>query len=280
MLSALIVDDERIERSGLAMLVRRLSLPFETYDAPNGADALNMLKQRPFDVLLTDIRMPFMDGIQLAHEARKLCPETCVIIFSAYADFRNAQQAMREDVFRYLLKPVDVMEFKQVMLEAANRIEKGRAASDRMTMLEQEILAYRTRKHRPGKEQDGQDAGAEKPGAKNLSPAVAKALSIIREEYGSGLGLNEMSERVYLNPSYFSTVFRREVGESYVRYLNNYRLERAAEALKAGNKPVGEIRREVGFSGDSYFIALFRERYGCTPLQFRLNGADQEDESL
>ena len=65
-----------------------------------------------------------------------------------------------------------------------------------------------------------------------------------------------------------------------MRYLNNYRLERAADALKAGNKPVGEIRREVGFSGDSYFIALFRERYGCTPLQFRLNSADQEDESL
>lgn len=275
MLKVLIVDDERIERNGLAMLVKRLSLPFETFDAPNGADALNMMREQSYDVLLTDIRMPFMDGIQLAHEVRKLHPETCIIIFSAYADFQNAQKAMREDVFRYLLKPVDVMEFKQVMLDAANRIEQGRAATDRMTMLEKEILAYRTKERRPGSRRE--NPSAESTGSRAVSPAVAEALAVIREEYGSPLGLNEVAERVYLNPSYFSTVFRREVGESYVRYLNNYRLEKAAEALKSGNQPVGEIRRAVGFSGDSYFIALFRERYGCTPQQFRLAAAEGED---
>ena len=268
MFKALIVDDEGIERRGLSMLIRRLDLPFETKDAPNGADALSLLQQEHFDVLLTDIRMPFMDGIQLAHEARQLFPDLYIIIFSAYADFRKAQQAMKENVGRYLLKPVDVMEFSQVMRDAEDRIRKGRAEADRLTMLEQEILAFRRRD--PGAVPVHHAGPAPLPeDARTMAPAVEAVLEIIRKEYSTPLGLNDIAERVYLNPSYLSTLFRREVGKSFVRYLNDYRLERAAEALLADNRPVGEIRKAVGFSGDSYFIALFRERYGCTPQQYR-----------
>ena len=80
MLKALIVDDEGIERRGIAMLVERLSLPYDTRDAANGEDALTLLRQERFDVLITDIRMPFMDGLALAHEARRLCPEIYILI--------------------------------------------------------------------------------------------------------------------------------------------------------------------------------------------------------
>jgi len=268
MLRALIVDDEGIERRGLAMLIRRFSLPFETMDAPNGAEALRLIREQHFDVLLTDIRMPFMDGIQLAHEAREACPELYIIIFSAYADFRKAQAAMREDVARYLLKPVDVEEFRQVMEEAAEQIRKGRAASERVTRLEREILAYR-RKAREEAPRSPEAREEQPDPGRPRAPAVEEVLEIIRREYGTPLGLNEVADRVYLNPSYLSTLFRKEVGKSFVRYLNDYRLERAAEALRADSRPVGEIRKAVGFSGDSYFIGLFRERYGCTPQQYR-----------
>ena len=125
MLRALIVDDEGIERRGIAMLIERLMLPYQTRDASNGEAALEILRRERFDVLLTDIRMPFMDGLSLAHEARRLYPELYIIIFSAYADFTNAQRAMQENVTRYLLKPVNVLEFKAVMTEVAEKIEKA-----------------------------------------------------------------------------------------------------------------------------------------------------------
>ena len=277
MLRALIVDDEGIERRGIAMLVQRLALPYEARDAANGEEALALLRRERFDVLLTDIRMPFMDGLELAHEARRLYPELYIIILSAYADFKKAQQAMKENVYRYLLKPVNVLEFKQVMCEAADRIEQGREASARLTRLEQEILKYRGQDalHRPP--EAGSDAQpvpepSEIPDAvepKRVSHAVELVLEIIRSEYATRLSLQDVADRVYLNPSYISNIFRREMGESFVRYLNNYRLDRAAEALRETNRPVGDIRQAAGFTGDSYFIMLFRDRFGCTPQQYR-----------
>lgn len=280
MLKALIVDDEGIERRGIAMIVKRLALPYEVHDAANGEEALALLKSERFDVLLTDIYMPFMDGLTLAHEARALYPELYIIILSAYADFQKAQQAMQENVYRYLLKPVNVLEFKDVMCEAADRIEQGRESSARMTWLEQEILKYRRQdaaSHGPKPDAESapaeaDDAGkgeAERGEARRISHAVELAVDIIHREYATRLSLQDVAARVYLNPSYISSIFRREMGESFVRYLNNYRLDRAAEALRGTNRPVGEIRRAVGFTGDSYFIMLFRDRFGCTPQQYR-----------
>ena len=283
MLKALIVDDEGIERRGIAMLVERLSLPYDTRDAANGEDALTLLRQERFDVLITDIRMPFMDGLALAHEARRLCPEIYIIILSAYADFQNAQQAMKENVFRYLLKPVNVLEFKQIMSDVAAQIERGREASERLTRLEREILGYRQKdalkraalfNGNPGNEALLEDDGERRP----VSHAVAMILEIIHSEYATQLSLNGVAERVFLSASYISTLFRKETGESFVRYLNNYRLDKAAEALRETNRPVGEIREAVGFSGDSYFIMLFRDRFGCTPQQYRLSGESRGGE--
>ena len=100
----LIVDDERIERKGLESLVGRCGLPLECETAENGQAALQKMECRQFDLLLTDIKMPFMDGLTLAHEARKRFPEMVIIILSAYRDFEKAQSAINEQVYRYLLK--------------------------------------------------------------------------------------------------------------------------------------------------------------------------------
>ena len=282
MLRALIVDDEGIERRGIAMLIERLMLPYQTQDASNGEAALEILRKERFDVLLTDIRMPFMDGLSLAHEARRLYPELYIIIFSAYADFTNAQRAMRENVTRYLLKPVNVLEFKAVMTEIAEKIEKGRQASARQSELEKEILRYREKEalaqaamFRTGAGEDrtvGRSKGIEE--AKPAGRAVVMVQEIIAREYASELTLGDVADRVFLTPSYLSTIFRKETGESFVRYLNNYRLDKSAEFLRDTNRQVGDIGRDVGFTNNSYFIMLFRERFGCTPQQYRLTNGN------
>lgn len=282
MLRALIVDDEGIERRGIAMLIERLMLPFEVVDADDGETALTLLRKERFDLLLTDIRMPFMDGLTLAHEARKLYPELYIIIFSAYADFSTAQRAMQDSVCRYLLKPVNVLEFNAVMREVAEKIQKDREALSRQSRLEQEILRYREREaasqanwFQRNREEAGESApetdGAPEGAQKSVSQAVNLALEIIRREYAQELTLGDVAKRVYLTSSYLSSIFRRETGKSFIRYLNNYRLDRAEELLRTTNRPVGDIASGVGFAGQSYFIMLFRERYGCTPQQYRTN---------
>ena len=65
MTKVLIVDDEKIERNGIKFLLRNLKIDYETYEAPNGQEALGILKEKDIDIVLTDVKMPIMDGRQL-----------------------------------------------------------------------------------------------------------------------------------------------------------------------------------------------------------------------
>lgn len=251
-LRALVVDDEGIERRGLSMLFARLALPYDVEEASNGEEAMAKLRTGAFDVLLTDIQMPFMDGLSLSHEVRKLFPEMPIIVFTAHADFDKAQRAIQERVSRYLLKPVNVLEFKEVMEETARSLLKDRHLNTQPTHLEAEIRAYRQNEEQRG-----------------LHHTVSLALEMIRVEYMTDLTLRSVADRLYVTPSYFSTLFGRETGKSFVHYLNDYRLKQSQRMLIETSLPVKEIGSAVGFSSVSYFIQRFKEHFGCTPQQYR-----------
>ena len=92
----MIVDDEWAEREGMKYLIAKTGLGLEIEDAPNGAAALERLQQgAEIDILMTDIEMPFMDGLELCLRARELRPEMKTVIFSAHSQFEYAQKANR-----------------------------------------------------------------------------------------------------------------------------------------------------------------------------------------
>ncbi len=287
MISILIVDDERIERNGIELLIRRLNLPMEPEQAENGEAALRMLEQKRYDLLLTDIKMPFMDGLSLAHRARELYPELVVLIFSAYSDFEKAQRAIREQVYRYLLKPVDIGEFKAVMRRCMEDIEKLRSSRQAQDRMARALDDYRRREARMRscvneipddafrqrmltlmEEDDAAEQMVE-------NPAIQKALGLIRERYMEELGLEEVARQVCLAPGYFSTLFKQQTGESFVRYLNNTRMDLAARMLCQTNRRVAEIAADVGVPGESHFINLFKQRFGMTPRNFRIQMGEE-----
>ena len=106
MLKVFLVEDERIMREGL-----RDSIPWEKYgyvfvgEASDGEMALPLIRKTRPDVLITDIKMPFMDGLALSQIVTSEFPGTKIIIISGYDDFEYARQAMRIGVSDYLLKP-------------------------------------------------------------------------------------------------------------------------------------------------------------------------------
>ncbi|WP_282935997.1 response regulator [Paenibacillus sp. RC67] len=126
MYNILIVDDEKIEREGIKLLIRKYKLPFLTAEAENGLKALQYMQNNPIDLLLTDIKMPFMDGMQLASEARRLDPSLQILLLSAYGEFEYAKRAMQLQVANYILKPVEIEEFLHVMEEEVQRCEERR----------------------------------------------------------------------------------------------------------------------------------------------------------
>lgn len=135
MFSILVVDDDKIERDGIRFLIRKKELPLQVEEAENGEKALQFLQTHKADILFTDIKMPFMDGLQLAERAAAIQPKLKIVILSAFGEFEYAKRAIRLDVFHYLLKPIEVDEFTEVMHQVIRLCEEDRERERRESML-------------------------------------------------------------------------------------------------------------------------------------------------
>lgn len=113
----LIVDDESIEREGISFLIEKYKFPLEVAQATNGKTALEYMRTHPIDILLTDVKMPQMDGLELAQHTFEKYPDVRILVFSAYGEFEFAKKAMAAQAVSYLLKPIEVEEFQRVMTQ-------------------------------------------------------------------------------------------------------------------------------------------------------------------
>jgi len=123
MYNILVVDDEKIERNGIIFLVKKMGFDLSVYEASNGLEALEALKERDFDILLTDVKMPFMDGIELITNAITFCNDMKIIIFSGYNEFEYAKLAVKLGVSDYILKPVNPDEFENTLNKVIHEID-------------------------------------------------------------------------------------------------------------------------------------------------------------
>lgn len=127
MLTVFLVEDESIVREGL-----RDNIPWEQYgyrfagEASDGEMALSMIQKLKPDVLLTDIKMPFMDGLSLSRIVHQELPDTKIIIISGYDDFEYARQAIAVGVEQYLLKPITRINLQKVLSDLKTKIEAER----------------------------------------------------------------------------------------------------------------------------------------------------------
>lgn len=118
----ILVDDEEEVRKGIIRKIDWETLGFQVVgDAENGQDALEKIEQLEPDVVMTDIRMPYMDGLTLTSWIRQKYPSVKVLIFSGFDDFEYAQQAIKLNVTEYILKPVNVEELTQIL----NRVREN-----------------------------------------------------------------------------------------------------------------------------------------------------------
>ncbi len=120
----MIVDDEDDERFGIRYLLNKFEFEFCFIEAENGMEALEKLSENPVDILLTDVKMPFLDGLELSKIVREKFPETEIVFFSGYDDFTYVKQALSIQAVDYILKPVNPDEFRKVMEVVTGRLEK------------------------------------------------------------------------------------------------------------------------------------------------------------
>lgn len=134
----LIVDDEKKEREGIALLIRRFGIQLEYELAENGEEALKRIEKKHFDILLTDIRMPYMDGIQLIRGVQELGKSPVCIIYSAYGEFEYAQNAISLGVLEYLLKPIELDAFKELFEKVIHLCDEKKEIIQK----QEEIIQY------------------------------------------------------------------------------------------------------------------------------------------
>ena len=133
MYKLIIVDDEQSIRNGMANGIPWNDWGFEVIgQASDGLEALELVENERPDVVLSDIRMPRMDGVELMQRLHKDYPDVKVIILSGYSDFEYLNTAIKNSVTEYLLKPTDIDEFEETFKNLKKRIDSEREHSDEL----------------------------------------------------------------------------------------------------------------------------------------------------
>ncbi|HIU76922.1 MAG TPA: response regulator [Candidatus Pelethocola excrementipullorum] len=237
----MIVEDEQRARRGLKNIILSLEQDHEIVaEAANGQNALELIKALKPEVVFTDIKMPYMDGLTLIKEVRSLGFDTKFVVISAYEEFEYARQSISLGVTEYLVKPIIVEDVIGAL----------------------EAVTSKKKEHLPV-----QSLAEVYP---DVHPVILRALKKIENKYGEPLNLKDMADELGVSPEYFSSLFSKNVGESFVRFLRNYRVKIAKTLYLHGNIQKEEVPYKVGFSDEKYFNRIFKETTGMSVSQFLL----------
>ena len=246
MYRALIVEDEDLMREYLENNLSAICAEWCAADtAVDGQEAIEKIESSHFDGIITDVRMPVMDGLAMSKVIREKHPQMPILIVSGYNEFDYARKAVRLNIFDYLLKPVDEQELAAAL--SAMAIQAGQ-------------------KQQPAPAESKTEYAVE-----NTGGLAQRALSYIQQHFSDPISLTSVAEEMGVSPAYLSTVFHREIGASYSRTLLKFRMEEAARQLTRTNLKVQQIAQNVGFFSAKHFTHVFHEYYHSSPVEFRLN---------
>ncbi|MCI6465276.1 MULTISPECIES: response regulator [Faecalicatena] len=143
MYKVLLVDDEILVREAISAKIEWNKLGFElAKDCENGKDAIEFMEKNQVDVVLTDICMPYIDGMGLSKYVYENFPQTTIIIFSGYSDFEYAKQAIQYKVAEYILKPVTARELSEVLSRIKEKLDSERQQEQKIDELTKVYHSY------------------------------------------------------------------------------------------------------------------------------------------
>lgn len=230
----LLVDDEKSEREGIQFLIERFHFDLEVEEAVNGKAALEYIeKHTDIDILLTDVKMPYMDGLELAKRVNDMQRDIVIIIFSAYSEFDYAKKACEANAVNYLLKPIEVDEFQTVMshvIELCQKKQQWQEQKENLLSADKKLLLYRLIN---SKESAGSVAEKLKEYQVNLDNKYMRFISVeTRNNYFE------------LYEEEFDKILKRNMKVSYEQ-INLYPNQTYVLLYSTENVEEGEIERTV-----------------------------------
>jgi two-component system response regulator YesN len=258
----LIVDDEAWVVKSLRMAVDWNAQGFEVIgSASDGAEAMTYIEERMPDLVVTDIRMPVMGGLELMEKARERWPLLQFVIISVHAEFEYARKAIDYGAAGYCLKPADEQELAEMLKKVKSRLESYRELAQSFPDVRGMTGSLQEQFHKPVN--DSPDPAT----AAQIIPGI---LSYLDEHFAGEVTLTGLSERYHLNPSYLSRVFKRECGKTLTGYLVDLRMRKACQMLRGTGLAVNAIAKKCGYDDYFYFARLFKRTQGISPTQYRV----------
>jgi Response regulator containing CheY-like receiver domain and AraC-type DNA-binding domain len=241
MLKLVIVDDEYEIVNGLKNYIPWSLLGYEPAESfTDSCQALSYILQNSIDVVLTDIMMPELSGLELCREILESKPETRCIIISGYKDFNYARECMELGIRDYIVKPTKFEELKRVFSRIANELQT------------KELI----------------ENAEQTP--------VTKAKQFIIDNIGSAT-LESTAEHVGLNPYYLSTLFHQLTGIKFYDFVFARKMDTAKEMLEGSQLPIQDISVKVGYSNPNSFTRAFKSSFGVNPKMYRRNLSKEYD---
>lgn len=238
-LKVLLADDEHTIREGFKHL-----FDWEKHgctligEARDGRETLEKIESLDPDIVIIDISMPVLSGLEVIRKIKKQGLKTAFVIVSGYDDFSYCQEALRLKVEAYLLKPVNFEELDEIVDSLKIKLGEKDILSDRE-------IADTDRK------------------------LIRDMTDYLNEHLGEEINLKVLGEVFYLTPNYISRVFRDELGVNYLTYLTHLRIEKAKKLLLSTDMGIGEISDASGFHDYRTFTKVFKKYESVPPTQFR-----------
>ncbi len=250
MYKLLVVDDEPIIIKGIRSFVDFEALSIsEVFEASNGEMALESFKINLPDLVLADINMPKMNGLDFAIAAKAIKPEVKIAIITGYDYFDYALTALKSGIDDYVLKPVSKNDIQDTLRKLVEKLQNDQSNSE-VSKLVQDIIRQST---------PSEDIGYKAKIQKELD------LNISNIDFS----LTYLAKQLSLSTSYLSTLFKTLYGTTFQDHMLSIRIDRAKILLLSTNMKIYEIATAVGFDDPNYFSASFKKKVGCSPNQFK-----------
>lgn len=255
MKKVLICDDNLIELENIKRLLDKKIQDIEVFCFDNAQDAMQFLRGNTLDLVITDVRMPLMSGLELSEQIKILAKGLPVIIISAFSEFEYAQKAVELGVVNYLTKPLDIVKFENVVRDILFSGEPDAS----LTEITKEILT-----------------GCDGVSPEKFSKHTKRTLQMIQDDYGDcNFGLAAICRRLYISQSQLCAVFKKDTGYSVLKFIIMYRMLYAKRLLETTELSLKAVMGNVGISSMSYFCSSFKKLFEVNPSDIRRENAAQ-----
>ncbi len=251
----LIADDEPIERKVISKKIQEF-FPGQTkvFQAENGREAIEIFEREKCDIVLIDIEMPGMNGLDAAERIRGMNRECSIIFLTAFDEFNYAKKAISVKALEYLLKPGSDEELTVVLEEAFRISDEGERRRSSRQVVEEEKREILDGAH-------SEDV--------RMNVVAEEIRRYIAGHYKEDLSLQDVAGAMRYSDAYFCKIFKKFFKRSFIVYLHELRIEKAKQMLEDAMRNIKDISSEVGYRDANYFAKVFKRITGVTPSDYR-----------